>query len=917
MSKPTYEELEERIKELEEVEVDRNKTEEALRESEEKFRTLFRFSKAGIAITTLDGKFLDANDSYLEMLGYTFEELEKVSYSDLTPEKWHKMETGILSEAINTGHTRNFEKEYIGKDGTIIPVFVNACVMRDLEGNANRLGAIVTDITDRKRAEEKIKESDERFELAMKATEDGIWDWDIITNEVYRSPGYLELIGYESHELDETPNRWWELMHQDDRERVRAALYKHIEKKSIYDEEFRILTKGGECRWFRSCGKAIWDDKGNPIRMVGAIQNITARKKAEKALEESMSLLADSQKSGNVGSWSWDLITGEAVWSEQLYHIYGRDIKLGIPSMESYLEAYHPDDRESLQNVIETSIKKDTPYIIDYRIFRENTGEERWLHSEGKLEKDNNGNPIRLIGISVDITDRKRAEEQLFENEKLLKTVTENVKDAIFSKDIEGRYTFVNPIAAKMLGLTEKEIIGKRAEDILSEEDAAIIKEVDSLNFKGEPVSEVRQLQVAGVENFLHTIQTPVFDNNGEIIGISGSVRDITKHKKAEEALRISSEKYEDIFRVVPTLMAVSCLEDGKYLEVNDVFAEATGYSKAEVIGKTPNELGLTAGAGYRDKMKSELKKHGRFQNVEVAIRRKDGEIRDGLLFGEVFEADGQKRLLSLWTDITERRQLEEQLQIRQRMDSLGTLAGGIAHDFNNILVGIMGNIDLLLLEADMLSDLQKESLNDAMISCERAANLIRQFQVLSRGAIRGKSTVDIYDISVEVFSLLKETTDRLITKQIRFNKDEYFVTADSGELHQVLLNLATNSAQAIEERGAEKGAFIRIKAEDYESGGADKTGLAEGNYIHISFEDSGIGMSDEVMKKAFDPMFTTKEIGVKKGQGLGLAMVYNIITRINNGHVYIDSKEGKGTTFHIYLPKTQSGPGAEHKTPA
>ncbi|MCP4727142.1 MAG: response regulator, partial [bacterium] len=105
--------------------------------------------------------------------------------------------------------------------------------------------------------------------------------------------------------------------------------------------------------------------------------------------------------------------------------------------------------------------------------------------------------------------------------------------------------------------------------------------------------------------------------------------------------------------------------------------------------------------------------------------------------------------------------------------------------------------------------------------------------------------------------------------------------------------------------------------AEDYESGGADKTGLAEGNYIHISFEDSGIGMSDEVMKKAFDPMFTTKEIGVKKGQGLGLAMVYNIITRINNGHVYIDSKEGKGTTFHIYLPKTQSGPGAEHKTPA
>ncbi|MCP4724020.1 MAG: PAS domain S-box protein, partial [bacterium] len=120
---------------------ERKKAEEALRFNEERFRSLFSSSTAGIAFTTLDGQFVDVNEAYLKILGYTVEELKKLTYSDLTPGKWHKMETGILSEAINTGHTRNFEKEYIGKDGTIIPVFVNACVMKDLEGNANRLGA--------------------------------------------------------------------------------------------------------------------------------------------------------------------------------------------------------------------------------------------------------------------------------------------------------------------------------------------------------------------------------------------------------------------------------------------------------------------------------------------------------------------------------------------------------------------------------------------------------------------------------------------------------------------------------------------------------------------------------------------------------------------------------------------------------
>ncbi len=161
----------------------------------------------------------------------------------------------------------------------------------------------------------------------------------------------------------------------------------------------------------------------------------------------------------------------------------------------------------------------------------------------------------------------------------------------------------------------------------------------------------------------------PLKDSRNKIIGLSLFLIDVTDQKKAEEALRISSEKYEDIFRVIPALMAVSRLEDGKYLEVNDAFIETTGFSRSEIIGKTPNDLGIVAETDYRDRLKNELKKYGRFLNVEIAIRKKDGEIREGLLFGEIFETGGQKNLLTLWTDITERKQAEQELRESEELN--------------------------------------------------------------------------------------------------------------------------------------------------------------------------------------------------------------------------------------------------------
>lgn len=248
----------------------------------------------------------------------------------------------------------------------------------------------------------------------------------------------------------------------------------------------------------------------------------------------------------------------------------------------------------------------------------------------------------------------------------------------------------------------------------------------------------------------------------------------------------------------------------------------------------------------------------------------------------------------------------EEQLQIRQRMDSLGTLAWGFAHDFNNLLAWIMWYLELLNINW-ALSDIHRNYVQNALQWGKRAAELVKQLQSLSRNIISEKTSVDIYDIATEVFYLLDKSTDKIINKIVNLNKWDFYVLWNVSELHQVLLNLWINSFKAIEEKWAKDGDFIKISAQNYKISNLDKTWLPEWDYVHISFEDNGVGMSDRVLRRAFDPLFTTREKCAQKGQGLGLAMVYNIITKIHKWHIYIESKEWIGTTMHIFLPKAQN----------
>ncbi len=258
----------------------------------------------------------------------------------------------------------------------------------------------------------------------------------------------------------------------------------------------------------------------------------------------------------------------------------------------------------------------------------------------------------------------------------------------------------------------------------------------------------------------------------------------------------------------------------------------------------------------------------------------------------------------ALEREIKERKLLEEQLRIRERMDSIGTLAGGIAHDFNNLLTGIMGNLDLLRKYCHDINSKHRNYLEQSYQICRTSARLIKSIQSLSDESVSKTENVDIYHVAKDVFAILSRTTDRLIEKYLDIPPETYIVRGQHGKLHQVLLNLGMNAVHAIERKETEPGDFIRIYANDCSGEDARIRGFDHEQFIHIVFEDSGTGMTETVKRRAFDPLFTTRNLGNMKGQGLGLAMVYKIVTQDHSGFIDIESEEGKGAKFHIFLPK-------------
>lgn len=411
-------------------------------------------------------------------------------------------------------------------------------------------------------------------------------------------------------------------------------------------------------------------------------------------------------------------------------------------------------------------------------------------------------------------------------------------------------------------------------------------------------------------------LELRVEERTAELIGANTALQaEICQRKQAEEALKESEERYRILFNSSNDAMVVyemSAEGPGSFVEVNDMACRMSGYSREELLDGNGTELiGFPETLEKWTSAMERLRKEGRSVH-EDRITMRDGRRVPLEVISSRFDLDGRSMILSCARDISERKKaesekerLEAQLHHAEKMEAIGTLAGGIAHDFNNILAAIIGYTEIMLSDAPAFGD-TRNSLDMVLKAALRARDLIRQILAFSRMKSTGaRVPVDVGAIFKETAAFLRATLPKSIEIRPNIGLETGSALADPAQIQQVLLNLCTNAAHAMEEHGGVLDLSLDRTEILTETTIAHNT-LKPGPYVVLTVRDTGHGMSTETLERIFDPYFTTKEVG--KGSGLGLAVVQGIVDRYE-GAVDVQSEPGRGATFKVYLPRTSDVP--------
>ncbi|ACH38966.1 response receiver histidine kinase response regulator [Citrifermentans bemidjiense Bem] len=371
---------------------------------------------------------------------------------------------------------------------------------------------------------------------------------------------------------------------------------------------------------------------------------------------------------------------------------------------------------------------------------------------------------------------------------------------------------------------------------------------------------------------------------------------EIAERRQAQETQRLSEEKFSKAFDNAPMIMTITMRENGTLLDVNNRFLEVSGWCREDVIGKTTREVGWINNDD-RAILFETLNREGHVSGLALSLHPRGGRTIKAELYIETITVDGSERLLGIAIDVTERHKLEEQLRHSQKLEAVGLLAGGVAHDFNNILTVIGGYCEMLKLDLAPGHPLRDKVLQISAAS-ERASNLTRSLLAFSRkGEVKAVPT-DLNLLLRGVEKFLQRIIGEDITLSTKVPERAIWAVVDSGQIDQVLMNLAANARDAMPKGGS---LFVELERQEIDAGFVQAHGFGTpGSYALLTVSDTGQGMDEETRNRIFDPFFTTKVSG--KGTGLGLAIVYGIVIQ-HKGFVNVYSEPGVGSTFRIYLP--------------
>jgi PAS domain S-box-containing protein len=543
-------------------------------------------------------------------------------------------------------------------------------------------------------------------------------------------------------------------------------------------------------------------------------------------------------------------------------------------------------------------------------LVQDHDGVRRWFLTIKMPLRDHTGKITGLVAVCRDITERRKADQALRENERLLREVMDLVPHHIFAKDREGRYLFVNRAASICYGKEPQELVGHLELEFApnKEQTAAFLKDDLEVIASGKTkfIPEEPGTFSDGSVHWLQTTKTAFVPPGATERAVMGVAVDITERKRAELALAESEEKFRRIAANIDDVLYSVDTGTREFAYVSPAFEQLLGYALADVQRM-----------GGRRAFLAQVIQDGKFAELERLMdslqsphpvslthrwetwwRCKDGSLKcieDHWI--AVYDGDRLVATEGVLRNVTERKRLEAQVQQAQKMEAVGQLAGGVAHDFNNILQSILGFTDILLADTPPATQHHGDLL-EIRKSAERAAGLTRQLLAFSRRQMIMPTVLDLNSLVSNMHKMLHRLIGEDIQLVTELAADLPRVKADAGQIEQVILNLVLNARDAMPQGGRMTltTASVALTTEDVHF-------LSEGRmgqFVRLTLSDTGTGIAPDLLPHIFEPFFSTK--GPGQGTGLGLSVIYGIAQQ-HNGWVNVYSQLGHGTAFKLYLP--------------
>jgi PAS domain S-box-containing protein len=872
---------------------ERKRTQEKLIESEEKFRDFLNNLGDVAYETDLKGNITYTNKKAEELSGILLEDIIGNPFLPLFTEESQKTAAEVYQQTLNgespeyeltlnNGRIGHFKQEpRTDNNGHVIGVF-----------------GIARDITERKKAEEALKASERNYREIFNASNEAIFVHDMETGAILDvNQTMCEMFGY-THE--EAVNFGVGDLSQGKppytTDHARQLVRKAVEE-GPQRFEWRAKRKNGELFWDETNLKhAII---GGRDRILAFVSDITERKLIEEEL----------LKEKNFSDWVLNSLPGVFYlfdeqgkfirWNNNLEEVTGYTAA-EIRDMQP-TDFFVGQEKDLIEETIRETFAMGEAYVEAGLVTKSKRKVPYYFTGFQIMMNDKK----YVLGVGVDISSQKQAENALKRSEEKYRLLVENQTDLVVKTDLEGRFLFVSPSYCRMFGKTEEELLGKNFLPLVHEDDLEnTLKAMESLyEFPHTAYMEQRAYTKDGWR-WLAWADTAVLDETGNVVAIHGVGRDITMRKMAEEALEREKERFQTLSEESP--FGVSLVgEDGKYKYINPKFVDIFGYTLDDIPDSQTWFEKAYPDANDRRQVISmwedDLKgaKIGEPRPCIYSVTCKNGSKKTIHFRPVTLKTDER---FVIYEDVTEQTRLEDQFRQAQKMEAIGTLAGGIAHDFNNILGAIIGYTGMI----DMF-DVPEESpikakLNEVLKAAHRAKDLVAQILTFSRQTEQERKPVQLNYIVKEALKFLRASLPTTIEIRQHVENEEFITMADPTQMHQVLMNLCTNAAHAMLETGG--GLEVTLSALDLDVKSAERfVDLFPGCYLKLTVSDTGHGMMPEIMERIFDPFFTTKKSG--EGTGMGLAVVHGIV-KSHGGEITVDSDLGRGTTFQVVLPRIE-----------